>query len=139
MYNPSRSNAGARILRRLGVAAALVVSSIAAPLVLHAQSGTGSIAGVITDAAHAAVAGAQVSVVGTRLGGVSDLEGRYRVNGVPAGTHELRVQRIGQKPQSVPSVSVRVGAETKVDVSVIAAPTSLSAVVVSASRRVEKV
>jgi outer membrane receptor for ferrienterochelin and colicins len=139
MYNPSRSNAGARILRRLGVVAALLVSALVAPSALFAQSATGSIAGVITDAAHTAVAGAQVSVVGTRLGGVSDLEGRYRVSGVPVGTQELRVQRIGQKPQSVSSVSVRAGAETKVDISVTAAPTSLSAVVVSASRRVEKV
>ncbi len=139
MFNSSRSNAGARTLRRLGVVAALFVCAVAVPLDLMAQGGTGSIAGVITDAAHVAVAGAQVSVVGTRLGGVSDLEGRYRVNGVPAGMQELRVQRIGQKPQSVSSVDVRAGAETKVDISVIAAPTSLSAVVVSASRRVEKV
>ncbi|MEO5814220.1 MAG: TonB-dependent receptor [Gemmatimonadaceae bacterium] len=139
MYNPSRSNAGARIVRRLGVVAALLVSAVAAPSDLMAQGGTGSIAGVITDAAHVAVAGAQVNVVGTRLAGVSDLEGRYRVNGVPVGTQELRIQRIGQRPQSVSNVDVRAGAETKVDISVIAAPTSLSAVVVSASRRVEKV
>jgi outer membrane receptor for ferrienterochelin and colicins len=139
MYNPSRSNAGARILRRLAVVATLFVSAVAVPSDLMAQGGTGSIAGVITDAAHLAVAGAQVNVVGTRLGGVSDLEGRYRVSGVPVGTQELRVQRIGQRPQSVSSVAVRAGAETKVDISVVAAPTSLSAVVVSASRRVEKV
>ena len=78
MFNPSRSNAGARILRRLGVVAALMVLAGAAPTALQAQAGTGSITGVITDAAHIAVAGAQVSVAGTRLGGVSDLEGRYR-------------------------------------------------------------
>ena len=50
---------------------------------------------------------------------MSDLEGHYRVSGVPVGTQELRVQRIGQKPQSVPSVAVRSGTETKVDISVI--------------------
>ena len=137
MSNPSRSNAGARLLRRLSLAALFVSAALAAPL--SAQTGSGSIAGVVTDAAHLAVAGAQVTVAGTRLGGVSDLEGRYRISAVPAGAHELRVQRIGQKPQSVPNVSVQAGAETKVDISVIAAPTSLSAVVVSASRRVEKV
>lgn len=139
MFNPSRSNAGARILRRLGVVAALSVSAVAAPSALRAQAGTGSIAGTITDAAHLAVAGAQVSVAGTRLGGVSDLEGRYRIGAVPVGTQELRVQRIGQKPQVVSSVTVGAGAETRVDIAVTAAPTSLTAVVVSASRRVEKV
>jgi iron complex outermembrane receptor protein len=137
MFNPSRSNAGARVLRRLGSIAAIVMAI--APLSLGAQTGTGSIAGTVTDAAHTAVAGAQITVVGTRLGAVSGLDGRYRIVSVPAGTHELRVQRIGQQRQAVPSVTVRASEETKVDISVTAAPTSLGAVVVSASRRVEKV
>lgn len=140
MHNPSRSNAGARVLRRLGsIAACAAAALMAAPLSLAAQAGTGSIAGLVTDAAHVAVPGAQITVVGTRIGAVSGLDGRYRIVSVPAGTHELRVQRIGQQRQAIPSVIVRAGEETKIDISVVAAPTSLGAVVVSASRRVEKI
>ncbi len=140
MHKPSRSAAGTDVPRRIGMIAALVIAiAVAAPLSLVAQSGTGSIAGLVKDAAQSAVAGAQITVVGTRIGAVSGLDGRYRISGVPAGTHELRVQRIGQQRQSVANVAVRASQETKVDISVTAAPTSLGAVVVSASRRVEKV
>ncbi|MES2177529.1 MAG: TonB-dependent receptor [Gemmatimonadota bacterium] len=140
MHNPSRSSAGARSLRRLGVLAALLASAIGtAPSMLSAQGSTGTISGVVTDAGRAAVAGAQVTLVGTRIGAVSGLDGRYRIAAVPAGTYELRAQRIGQQPHSTPNVVVRAGQETSQDITLSAAPTSLSAVVVSASRRVEKV
>ena len=141
MTTPSRSNAGARLMRRLGTIAALLVSALAVtPSFLSAQAGgSGSVSGTVTDAAHGVVAGSQVSLVGTRLGAVSGLDGRYRISGVPSGSYELKVQRIGQQPLSHPNVVVRANEDTKVDITVTAAPTSLGAVVVSASRRVEKV
>jgi TonB-linked SusC/RagA family outer membrane protein len=56
----------------------------------------GVIAGRVTDAATGApLAGASVVVEGTALGAQTDAEGRYSLRGVPAGTHRLRVLRIG--------------------------------------------
>ncbi len=133
----SRSNFGARHRRRQLVLAALILTS--AFTHAAAQGVTGSITGSVTDASHAAVAGARVTLVGTRIAATTGLDGRYRASGVPAGTYELRVQRIGQQPHSTPNVSVRGSEETTVDVVLNNAPTSLNAVVVSASRRVEKV
>ena len=140
MFNRSRSNAGARLLRRAGsLAALLVCASIAVPSSLLAQASSGSITGMITDVNQKAVAGAKVGLIGTRLTAVSGLDGRYRVSSVPAGTYELRVQRIGQQQHSRPNVIVRVGEETRTDIVLVVAPASLGEVVVSASRRVEKI
>ena len=100
---------------------------------------TGRIAGVVTDSSRAPLPGAQVTVVGTRLGAISDASGRFAVGGVDAGTYEVRVQRLGEQARSVPGVVVRPGEETRVDVVLARAPLALAGVVVSASRRAEKV
>ena len=128
-----------RLRRALNTALALLalLAPLAAPL--GAQDTPGRISGTITDAARAPVAGAQVSLAGTRFGAVSTASGRYVITGIPAGTYEVRVQRIGQKPRSIPDVQVRAGEETTVDVSLETAATALGGVVVSASRRVEKI
>ena len=140
MSNPPRSNVGTRSLRRqLGIAALAMASGLAAPSSLLAQAATGSITGTVTDLAHAAVAGARVAVVGTALGATTGLDGHYRVGSVPTGTYELRIQRIGQHAHSTPNVVVRASQETTADIMLTSASTSLEAVVVSASRRVEKV
>ena len=55
----------------------------------------GRITGVVTGEGVVPVAGSQVVVVGTRFGAVTSAEGRYTIVGVPAGTHQVRAQRIG--------------------------------------------
>ena len=82
--------------------AALIASASASP----AQAQTGRIAGIVTDSTRAALAGTQVTVVGTRLSGVTDTGGRFSISGVPAGTYEVRVQRLGQRAQVVSGVVV---------------------------------
>lgn len=140
MHIFSRSNAGARLLRRLGTVAVAFLAATAATSTARAQAGaTGTVSGTVTDVAHAAVPGARVMIVGTRLAATTGLDGRYRLSSVPAGTYELRVQRIGQQPHSAMGIAVRASEETTTDIVVTSAPTSLGAVVVSASRRVEKV
>ncbi len=118
-------------------AAVCAVLLAAAPSVAAAQNSR--ISGTVTDSTHATLAGTQVTVVGTRLSSVSDASGRYSIGGVPAGTHDLRVQRIGQRAQTVSGVSVRPGEEAKVDVTLATVPLSLGGMVVSASRRAEKI
>ena len=88
----------------------------------------GRITGIVSDSAKAPMAGAQISVVGTRHGALTD-----------AGTYEVRAQRMGERVQSIAGVVVRAGEDTRVDVTLARAPVSLSGVVVSASRRAEKI
>jgi outer membrane receptor for ferrienterochelin and colicins len=107
------------------------------PVVALAQ--TGRISGTVTDSAKTPLVGAQVGVVGTRLGTMTDATGRFSIGGINAGTYEVRVQRIGERMQSVTGVVVRSGEDTRVDVTLARAPLALAGVVVSASRRAEKI
>jgi iron complex outermembrane receptor protein len=121
---------GWRVVRALLLVALLPAAALAQ---------AGRISGTVVDSTRAPLAGAQVGVVGTRLGTVTDQTGRYTISGVGAGTYEVRVQRIGERAESVTGVVVRPGEDTRVDVTLSRAPLSLAGVVVSASRRAEKI
>ncbi len=112
---------------------------LAAAMPSSAAAQTGRISGSVSDSTRVALGGTQVSVVGTRFNGTSDASGRYSIVGVPAGTYDLRVQRIGQRAQTVSGVVVTAGQETQINVSLATVPLSLGGVVVSASRRAEKI
>lgn len=126
------------IFRRCVARHALLVAALGVwPAALAAQSG--SLSGLVTDSARTPLPGAQVTVVGTRFGATSGLDGRYRVVGVPAGTYAIRVQRIGAAAKSFENITVTAGADTKLDVTLSATALQLGGYVVSASRRVEKI
>jgi len=56
----------------------------------------GKVSGIVTDkATGAALAGAQVVVVGTRLSAATDRDGRFSMDAVPVGTATVRVRLIG--------------------------------------------
>ena len=104
-----------------------------------AQAQAGRIAGTVTDSTRAVLPGTQVTVVGTRFTGITDPSGRFTISGVPAGTYDIRVQRLGQRAQVLNGIVVSAGAETPLNVSLASVPLSLGGVVVSASRRAEKI
>ena len=79
---------------------------LAAATPSSAEAQTGRIAGIVTDSTRAALAGTQVTVVGTRYSAVTDPSGRFSITGIPAGTYEVRVQRLGQRAQVVSGVVV---------------------------------
>ena len=106
-----------------GMAIALVTVSA------RAQGPTGRIAGKVTSESGAPLSGAQLSVAGSTLGTVSGTDGRFRIVNVPAGSHDVRVQRIGQKARTL-SVMVRAGEETSLDVTMETAAVTLGGVVV---------
>jgi TonB-linked SusC/RagA family outer membrane protein len=78
------------------VAAALAAAlASAAPSPAHAQ-GTGAVRGTIVDSAsRRPVEGVQVTIGGTNLGTVTNASGTYVVRGIPAGSHLMRVTRLG--------------------------------------------
>ena len=94
---------------------ACVVAALAVtPVVALAQSG--SLAGLVTDSAKTPLPGAQVTVVGTRFGATSGLDGRYRVVGIPVGSYTIRVQRIGATARTFDNVAIAANGEAKLDV-----------------------
>lgn len=99
---------------------------------------TGRITGTVTDRAEAPVHGAQVSVVGSRLGTITNASGQFVLAGVPAGTHDVRVQYTGFTTVTVP-VTVTGGEATSVTVRLDGQAIELGGVVVSASRREQRI
>jgi iron complex outermembrane receptor protein len=98
----------------------------------------GTVRGTVAGDEGAALAGAQVSVAGTRLSAATNAQGAFSLAGVPAGTHQLRVSLVGYRT-STQSVEVRAGEETLVAVALTQNPVELDAMVVSASRRAERI
>lgn len=106
------------------------------PALAHAQ--TGSVRGTVAGRDGEALAGARVSVSGTRLTAVTDPMGAFAIRGVPAGTHQLRVSHIGFR-ETTSEVAVRNGEESLVAIQLEDKPFELDAMVVSASRQSERV
>ena len=99
----------------------------------------GSVTGTVTDSSSTPLPAAQVTLVGAGLGATTNDAGRFQIRDVPAGTYGLEVRRIGHRPRTIPDLVVRAGQETRVDVTLATAVAELAPLVVSASRRAEKV
>jgi TonB-linked SusC/RagA family outer membrane protein len=85
---------------RTGFGALLALATFLAPQRSLAAQGA-NVEGTITDAASGApIADATVTVEGTRLQGVTNARGVYRITNIPAGTVTLQVRRIGYKTLS---------------------------------------
>ncbi|WP_437752056.1 TonB-dependent receptor domain-containing protein [Sorangium sp. So ce1389] len=79
-------------------------------------AGKGVVWGVVADTAtKEPLLDAQVSVVGTKLKAIADLDGRYRLE-LPPGSYQLRIWYEAYKPQRVQDVRVTAGQVIQVDV-----------------------
>lgn len=126
-----------RLTRRLrrGLWALLL---LAFPGTVLAQQ-TGAITGTVTGPEGDRVSGARVGVDGTSLGGLTSADGTFMVRGVPAGTYTLRVTHLGYGERAVEDVSVGAGETVTVDITLEMSAIDVGGVVVSASRRAERV
>ena len=61
----------------------------------HAQTGTGNIAGTITDENSQALAGATIVIESLNLGTTADANGNYQLMGVPSGKQTVNISFIG--------------------------------------------
>lgn len=96
-----------RAIRPWAFLSALALAFFAGPL--SAQE-TGNIQGRVTDAATGApIVGAQVNIVGTRLGNITNEEGFYFINNVPAGLQDIQAQYIGYQTVTVRQQRVLAG------------------------------
>ena len=112
------------LLLRVAAAAALLVA-------LPAAAQTGQVTGTVTDAQTGdPVPSASVLVVGTTLGSSTDVDGRFRIDDVPAGDQTLRVSFVGYTTRQVP-VSVAAGRTATVDVELEGGAIGIDEVVVT--------
>jgi hypothetical protein len=112
-----------------GFAIALVIATSS----LVAQQTTGKIEGTVSDQAGVPIANAQVFVVGTSFGAISNDKGYYFINNVPVGTYTLRGQFIGYAPAEVRGVRVQGGQTATVDVKMQSSAVVLTGVTVTAA------
>jgi len=101
----------------------------------RAQSGdgTGAIAGVVVDAAEGKpLPGANVSIEGTTTGTSTDLNGRYRLDGLSPGTYDVLFSFVGFQQKTVTGVEVDAGQTTRLEVTLAEATAQLGEVVVEA-------
>jgi TonB-linked SusC/RagA family outer membrane protein len=104
-----------------------------APTLAATSSGASVVAGVVsgrvTNAATGApLAGAQVVVVGTRLGATTGADGRYSIASVPDGAHQVRVTLLGYAASDV-TVTVANGQTAAADFALETQALSLEGVV----------
>ncbi|MBT8479649.1 MAG: carboxypeptidase-like regulatory domain-containing protein [Gemmatimonadetes bacterium] len=80
---------------------------------LFGQASTGKIQGRVTDAGTGApVSGAQVLVDGSTLGNLTNDQGFYFINEVPAGLQNVRAQFIGYRPFVIEGQRILAGQTT---------------------------
>lgn len=112
---------------------ALSLALLGAPASAQSQT-TGRIVGRVIDAANGAgLSDAGIQVVGTTLGTMSGVEGRFTLGAVPAGTVTLQVRRIGYAPKTITGLFLEAGKTVQQDISLSAANVQLAAQVVTAS------
>ena len=98
----------------------------------------GSIRGrVVVEGANRPLGAATVSVVGTQIGAQTNDAGEYRLNNVPPGPRQVRVQRLGFAAMTSP-VTVVAGETATLDFTIREAPVALEQVVVTATGDVRR-
>jgi outer membrane receptor protein involved in Fe transport len=98
---------------------------------------TGKLSGRVMDKKKQPIAGANVAIPAARLGAVSDVDGRFAIIGIPAGTYEAKVSLMGYGPVAVQNLLVSADNTTNLEVVLAEAPVMMKEVVVTAQRPVE--
>src|SRR5437879_13456175 len=123
-------NAFGRFLA-LGYAAA--VALLVAASSLAAQQSSGKIEGTVTDQQGGPIANAQVSIVGTSFGALTNDKGYYFINNVPTGTYTVPGRFIGFTEAEVPGVRVQGGFTQTVNVKLTPSAIEVGPVTVGAA------
>ena len=122
--------------RLIGATVLLVSLTVGVPLGAAAQAG--SITGKVTDAdGGAGLEGARLLITGSNRIETSGREGQYTFRDVAPGTYQLRVLRVGYRPDTG-SVAVTAGAAATLDFAMKAAPVQLDEVVSTATGQQRK-
>lgn len=96
------------LLTMAGILAVLVAVRVGAGT-------TGTVSGVVKDAAGKPLAGANVVIGKTNLSTVTDVNGRFVITNVPPGEYEIRTDMVGYADQAVDGVLVTMDTVSPVD------------------------
>jgi hypothetical protein len=100
---------------RMGLTFVLCLWAAASPALASDQPNAGSIEGTVVDRyTGQAIFAADVVVVGARLGGIADRDGRFSIAGVPAGEWRVEVSMMGYEPEAMSEVVVPPGGSATV-------------------------
>jgi outer membrane receptor for ferrienterochelin and colicins len=111
----------------------------------RAQTTTGTLSGKVKDSQSGEpLVGATVRVIGsdaaTRRGGaITDRTGSFVITGLAPGTYRISVSYVSYSLPEEPSVTIRAGQTSTLDVTMSQTALGMNEVVVSASRRPEKI
>jgi len=112
----------------------LLFSGVGQVTQAQAQEANGRIVGRVVDAATGQPIGtAQVALTTTGQMVLTDLEGRYFLDRVPAGLHEVRASVLGYGPKAVTDVRVLAGKSTPLDISLEQTAIEMEAITVTAT------
>jgi outer membrane receptor for ferrienterochelin and colicin len=116
----------------LALAVALVVVLLAAPAF---GQGTGRIVGKVTDSESGApLPFANVTVIGTAIGNITNQLGEYIIDYVPVGTYVVQVSYMGYRPERIADVVVQTDRSTEINFSLESEAIEAEEVVVEAER-----
>lgn len=122
---------------RRRVALALLSITCVAPALTAQQADAasrGRITGRVLDPQGAGMSDVGIQVVGTTLGAMSGVDGRFTLASVPAGTVTLLARRIGFASKTVTGIVVVAGRTTEQNIAMAQATMQLAATTVTASQ-----
>jgi outer membrane receptor protein involved in Fe transport len=96
---------------RLAIACSAVLACVA--VTAHAQAPAGRVTGTVTERGKNPIEFANVIVLGTKLGTMTDANGNFVITNVPVGSAQIQVQPLGYDKQ-VQSIQVNAGATSTV-------------------------
>ena len=101
--------------RRTPFALLLLVIAFGPAMPSTAQTTSGTIAGLVTDAQSAVLPGVTLTLRNAETGftrtAVTEADGRYRLAGLPPGRYELRAELSGFAPIEVTDITLTIGLE----------------------------
>jgi hypothetical protein len=103
---------------------------------LWAQA-TGIVSGTVRDKnTQEPLIGVSVAVEGTTLGAATDAEGRFRIAGIPTGSHNIKISLIGYKPFTLFNVVVTSGNANTFNIELEEVVSELKEVEITANRSI---
>lgn len=102
-----------------------------------ARAQTGVLTGTVVDAETGeTLIGANVLIEGTLIGTATDLDGDYRITGIPVGTHSVKFSYIGFQARTVSDVEIVAGEVTRIDIGIMPEAYELEGEVVVEARAI---
>ena len=97
---------------------------------------TGSLSGSIHDEQTGEeIVGANILLVDTKLGATTDIDGKYVIRNVPAGTYTLRVSFVGYTGKTITGVNVNAGETLTLDANIASGTVETEEVTITAQRQ----